>query len=588
MMFAPSGVIHAVGETNNAGRVATTIVRASSFATNVRLQGEFAESGFPRATATPIIPNRSGKRKKESMMIRSVTVATVFGLVASCAAEEAPRNPYQPIGGGDSDTTCTPECGPRQCGPDPVCGLSCGVCDLGADCDPSGICIHPDGPILVNVVVSGTTLTPYDGVDITVIASDPDGVEDVLGGVLLDDATGATYGSFVVTGTPGTYSYALTWSGVHAVRTIDAPPAGAPRTFRMEFFDGANHRIAQTSVVTLSCDATGISACAGVCTDLMIDPANCGSCGNPVPTNPPGLTCVDGNSSCPGGGTACASGCVNTDTSLEHCGDCNVPVPTGGTCEDGVPICAGGGTACGSACIDTSSSIEHCGDCNVPVPTGGTCEDGVPTCADGGIACGGACVDTSSSVVHCGDCNVPAPTGGTCEGGVPTCPFPTINCTGTCADTTSDLANCGDCDVPVPVGGICFDGTPECPGGQENCSGVCQTSCTVDCSADCAEAVYSECSCNVADPCGWSGDGYCDISVRTGDCGSFLPTFDDANDCGTPPPCGTECGDGAYTACTCGATDPCGWSGDGYCDIGQQNGDCGSYPPTFDDGNDCL
>ena len=31
-------------------------------------------------------------------------------------------------------------------------------------------------------------------------------------------------------------------------------------------------------------------------------------------------------------------------------------------------------------------------------------------------------------------------------------------------------------------------------------------------------------------------------------------------------PCGGACGEGSYNACTCGAEDPCGWSGDDVCD----------------------
>jgi len=36
---------------------------------------------------------------------------------------------------------CTPDCTGRVCGPDPVCGESCGICDTGEICDSAGQCI---------------------------------------------------------------------------------------------------------------------------------------------------------------------------------------------------------------------------------------------------------------------------------------------------------------------------------------------------------------------------------------------------------------------------------------------------------------
>jgi formylglycine-generating enzyme required for sulfatase activity len=36
---------------------------------------------------------------------------------------------------------CTPSCGGRHCGPDPICGLSCGACAAGQACSASGQCV---------------------------------------------------------------------------------------------------------------------------------------------------------------------------------------------------------------------------------------------------------------------------------------------------------------------------------------------------------------------------------------------------------------------------------------------------------------
>jgi len=43
------------------------------------------------------------------------------------------------VGCGEEET-CTPECGNRVCGTDPVCGQSCGSCQAGETCNASGVC----------------------------------------------------------------------------------------------------------------------------------------------------------------------------------------------------------------------------------------------------------------------------------------------------------------------------------------------------------------------------------------------------------------------------------------------------------------
>jgi len=101
------------------------------------------------------------------------------------------------------------------------------------------------------------------------------------------------------------------------------------------------------------------------------------------------------------------------------------------------------------------------------------------------------------------------------------------------------------------------------------------------CGGACDAHRYTTCTCGVADPCGWAGNGVCD-----GACDSILPSghFDDAADCGPPPVCGGDCDAHRYTACSCGADDPCGWAGNGTCDADA----CAAVAGTdFDDSVDC-
>lgn len=49
------------------------------------------------------------------------------------------------IDASDCSGGCTPDCGGRECGPDPVCGVSCGSCGRGV-CNLDGECIVTQGP----------------------------------------------------------------------------------------------------------------------------------------------------------------------------------------------------------------------------------------------------------------------------------------------------------------------------------------------------------------------------------------------------------------------------------------------------------
>lgn len=41
----------------------------------------------------------------------------------------------------DPINACTPDCSGRECGPDPVCGESCGTCGSGKTCSSTGVCV---------------------------------------------------------------------------------------------------------------------------------------------------------------------------------------------------------------------------------------------------------------------------------------------------------------------------------------------------------------------------------------------------------------------------------------------------------------
>jgi hypothetical protein len=142
------------------------------------------------------------------------------------------------------------------------------------------------------------------------------------------------------------------------------------------------------------------------------------------------------------------------------------------------------------------------------------------------------------------------------------------------------------CGGPLPIGET-FDGgdgvspetdvTPRDDGAEEARTDTP----VVPCSGDCTARRRTLCSCAASDPCGWAGDGTCDNA-----CDTVLPTghFDDSVDCPPPPVCSGDCTAHRYSICSCGAGDPCAWAGNGTCDRDSCTPLSGSH---FDDGADC-
>ena len=107
----------------------------------------------------------------------------------------------------------------------------------------------------------------------------------------------------------------------------------------------------------------------------------------------------------------------------------------------------------------------------------------------------------------------------------------------------------------------------------DDCTGVCGGLCDLE--------IYSPCTCDVDDPCGWAGDEACDALCYTLD--GLDNMFDDSADCtGT---CDGHCEVGLHSACTCGVDDPCGWKEDGYCDSPCL--EIEGLDDVFDDSVDC-
>lgn len=127
---------------------------------------------------------------------------------------------------------------------------------------------------------------------------------------------------------------------------------------------------------------SGLTDCGSECSNLQLDVANCGACGQACGI---GEACTRGacTRTCAPPLKTCDTGvlasCIDTRSDPANCGDCGRVCAAGelcsvGTCHVG---CTGRGWAvCGDECVDTAHEQNHCGACNVVCSAGQTCADG--------------------------------------------------------------------------------------------------------------------------------------------------------------------------------------------------------------------
>lgn len=277
---------------------------------------------------------------------------------------------------GCTREACVPECGARECGLDPVCGESCGSCETDLEfCDSDGRCQPATGrpPRFITFDSNVRRITEGEAVRFTAVVTDPDGIDDLIGGTLRDPVSRGTYGSFTTSAAEGSYQIEVTWADVQFVRPIDFTRE-TMRAFEAEFFDQDGNRVVDTINVTLYCDDGDIpAACNGQCRDLStLD--DCGACDNECIPNAVCTGAGDRRScGCPDGWAECGGECVDL-SSDDHCGECFNECDTFGggfcngdacACPEGQNVCASGcsydyeSDACGVAC-DVCSDGEYC------------------------------------------------------------------------------------------------------------------------------------------------------------------------------------------------------------------------------------
>ena len=160
--------------------------------------------------------------------------------------------------------------------------------------------------MIVSLQTNVTKITAGESVLFTAVLTDPDGLDDIVGGTLSDQTGMIGFGPFVAAGQEGTFSISLSWDAMHQAEPIEFEAMDLERVFRAEFYDQAANKVNRDVNVTLTC-AEG-SACDGVCTDLMTNAEHCGSCD---------VFCEGG---CQDGGCAPKWGeCINEDSAVDTC-----------------------------------------------------------------------------------------------------------------------------------------------------------------------------------------------------------------------------------------------------------------------------
>lgn len=163
------------------------------------------------------------------------------------------------------------------------------------------------------------------------IVTDPEGVDDVIGGTLQAPA-GGTYGTFATSASEGAYTLSLSWNDLDQVDAIRTPPGGNTRIFVAEFFDQAAHATTATLTISLQCEDATLAACGSNCVDISENIDHCGVCDNACPE---GGICVNGVCGCSDDTTCTLGEICEENFCVPGCRD-NDGCPSGEYCNDGI------------------------------------------------------------------------------------------------------------------------------------------------------------------------------------------------------------------------------------------------------------
>ena len=154
----------------------------------------------------------------------------------------------------------------------------------------------PQAPKILSLHTNVSTLTEGNDLVISAVVTDPDGIDDLIGGNLTTADGNSAYGVFSTAAAEGAYSISLSWGIINTTSEITVGlGATAPRQFRAVFFDAEGHSTVQQLSVGLTCGPHA-ATCGSHCWALNT-PDHCGSC-EPCPYQTDQCEPVGGSYAC--------------------------------------------------------------------------------------------------------------------------------------------------------------------------------------------------------------------------------------------------------------------------------------------------
>lgn len=199
-------------------------------------------------------------------------------LLAACTGGATPEDTGTSMAdGASSDESTTTDSASSSVSSD---GADSGQSD-GEETDTTGSSMHPDAPEILVLSTNVNELTEGENVVVSAVVTDPDGVDDVIGGLLESPDGAISYGAFQTSGQEGSYELTLNWTELDVAVPIEFESETA-REMRAVFFDQAGHETSGQVDLTLHC--SGEPACGGTCVELNAAPCACdaqctGRCG---------------------------------------------------------------------------------------------------------------------------------------------------------------------------------------------------------------------------------------------------------------------------------------------------------------------
>ena len=264
---------------------------------------------------------------------------------------------------GDSGSSVTAATGPTNGSEDTTASGTTGSVaesgglweSTGVDGDgssSSGPGAQNNSPVILVASTNTGAITWDDTVAFVVVATDADGIEDLIGGTITTPE-GGTYAALITAAEEGTYEAEVSWDDINTTSSIDIDPYETEdRAFLVTIFDQSGASAEATLEVELSSPQEDWAVCAGEPSDLGWD-ETCGHCD---------FSCLDPVSAAYGAG-----GCIDDD-GLQYCG-----AGTSLTIDDPT-------VSCNEACEDLAGP-------QIPAAYGENCTVIGDNCGVGGISC---------------------------------------------------------------------------------------------------------------------------------------------------------------------------------------------------------